>query len=99
MSTNEYCILDRWWIGLIQKDRKTEGPFEWMSGHPLSYTDWSQGPPSQPDDTTFIIGHGTESDCTSLSPDNSFQWADDDCSIVYFSQICEFRSVFIHISK
>jgi Ca2+-binding RTX toxin-like protein len=38
-GTGEY-----YWIGLT--DQKTEGLWEWTSGEPLTYTNWSQGEPN-----------------------------------------------------
>lgn len=85
--------LDHWWLGLT--DIKTEDTFEWISGHPVTYTDWFQGTPRQPDNVD-INGDTTDVDCASLSPSASFQWFDESCTFDDCQAVCEIWSVFIH---
>ncbi|CAG2216875.1 unnamed protein product [Mytilus edulis] len=69
IRTTGEAAPNHWWIGLT--DIKTEGSFEWISGHPLSHTDWYQGPPSQPD-STGQTGRSPNVDCASLGLAFSF---------------------------
>ncbi|CAG2246877.1 unnamed protein product [Mytilus edulis] len=86
---------NQWWIGLT--DKKTEGSFEWISGHQLSYTDWYQGGSRQPDNIDSR-GGTLNADCASLSPNYSFQWVDEACHQL-LNAFCEIWSVFIHMPK
>ncbi|CAG2233062.1 unnamed protein product [Mytilus edulis] len=81
-----------WWIGL--SDIKTEGLFQWTSSQQLTFTDWSQGPPIQPDDKSST-GLESNADCVLLNPSFSYQWTDESCSSSAGSKaICEIWSVF-----
>ncbi|CAG2206501.1 unnamed protein product [Mytilus edulis] len=84
-------ISGYWWIGL--SDIKTEGLFQWTSSQQLTFTDWSQGPPIQPDDKSST-GLESNADCVLLNPSFSYQWTDDVCHSVDPKAICEIWSVF-----
>ncbi|XP_076082444.1 macrophage mannose receptor 1-like [Mytilus galloprovincialis] len=70
-----------WWIGL--SDVETEGSFQWTSNQQLTFTDWYQGHPLQPDTKT-----GADSDCVLAHFQNSFQWSEQSCTD-YNSPLCE----------
>ncbi|VDI67704.1 Hypothetical predicted protein [Mytilus galloprovincialis] len=90
--------VDAWWIGLT--DIKTEGSFKWDSGHPLSFTDWYQGPPSSEPDDLGILGNTNDVDCAHLSARLLFQWQDEDCVRDLSNHaLCEFRYAFICPNK
>ncbi|VDI09978.1 Hypothetical predicted protein [Mytilus galloprovincialis] len=74
-----YLCLVPWWIGL--SDVETEGSFQWTSSQQLTFTDWYQGHPLQPDT-------GGDSDCVLAHFKNSFQWSDESCSDLN-NPICE----------
>ncbi|XP_071149104.1 uncharacterized protein [Mytilus edulis] len=82
-STND------WWIGLT--DINTEDTFVWVSGQPLTYTDWYQGTLIQPDNRRT---NGDEpANCAALVKSYQYQWGDEDCND-YKGIICESRQVF-----
>ncbi|CAC5412844.1 unnamed protein product [Mytilus coruscus] len=76
---------NNWWIGLT--DIKTEGSFEWISGQPVTYTDWFQGPPTEPNGVDVFPN--LSADCVMLRHSNGFQWSDDYCSYNNVPAICE----------
>ncbi len=44
-------VLGQLWIGL--NDRAEEGNFEWVSGAPITYTNWGTGEPNNRDDEDY----------------------------------------------
>ncbi|CAG2195940.1 CD206 [Mytilus edulis] len=80
-----------YWIGL--SDRKTEGSFQWISSQQLTFTDWYQGPPIQPDDKTIYFENTWDADCVLLNQEHSYQWSDETCDQIGAYAICEFWSV------
>ncbi|VDI77320.1 Hypothetical predicted protein [Mytilus galloprovincialis] len=80
-----------YWIGL--SDRKTEGSFQWISSQQLTFTDWYQGPPIQPDDKTIYFQNTWDADCVLLNQEHSYQWSDETCDQIGAYAICEFWSV------
>ncbi|XP_071142766.1 C-type lectin domain family 18 member B-like [Mytilus edulis] len=84
IKTTGEASPNHWWIGLT--DIKTENSFEWISGHPLSHTDWYQGQPDNKDRIRLT----TNVDCVSLNPRTSFQWFDSNCVTAAVCQaLCE----------
>ncbi|CAG2185348.1 unnamed protein product [Mytilus edulis] len=75
---------DNWWIGFT--DIKTEGSFEWISGQPVTYTDWFQGPPPEPNGETW---NNAQADCVLMRYSYGFQWTDDYCGFIDGHAICE----------
>lgn len=57
-------FLGHWWIGL--SDRNKEGSFQLLLGQLLVFTNWIQGPPTQPDD--LDNNRKLDVDCASLNP-------------------------------
>lgn len=64
--------LDTVWLGL--SDSSTEGTFVWVTGKPLTYTNWAAG---QPDN------HGGIQDCVGMLPAKGRQWDDLSCDTSY----------------
>lgn len=79
-----YLLADNWWIGFT--DIKTEGSFEWISGQPVTYTDWFQGPPPEPNGETW---NNAQADCVMMRYSYGFQWTDDYCGFIDGHAICE----------
>ncbi|CAG2185349.1 CD206 [Mytilus edulis] len=75
---------NNWWIGFT--DIKTEGSFEWISGQPVTYTDWFQGPPPEPNGETW---NNAQADCVLMRYSYGFQWTDDYCGFIDGHAICE----------
>ncbi|VDI74179.1 Hypothetical predicted protein [Mytilus galloprovincialis] len=68
----------------------TEGSFQWSSSQQLTFADWYQGPPIQPDDK-FGEDLLSNADCVLLNAFYSYQWTDESCSSSAGSKaICEF---------
>ncbi|CAG2250606.1 COLEC12 [Mytilus edulis] len=67
-----------WWIGLT--DINTEDTFVWVSGQPLTYTDWYQGTPIQPDNKNKA-GAGP-ANCAALVNSYQYQWGDEDWGVM-----------------
>ncbi|XP_071142764.1 echinoidin-like isoform X3 [Mytilus edulis] len=86
IQTTGQAAPDHWWLGLT--DIKTEDTFEWISGQPVTYTDWFQGTPRQPDNVN-IQGDTFDVDCASLYPSASFQWFDETCTFPDCQAVCE----------
>ncbi|VDI20394.1 Hypothetical predicted protein [Mytilus galloprovincialis] len=78
-----------WWIGL--QHNNTEGTFNWVSGQPLSYTDWYQGTPIQPDNKNKA-GAGP-ANCAALVFSYQYQWGDENCDSPK-QMICESREFY-----
>ncbi|CAG2222748.1 unnamed protein product [Mytilus edulis] len=72
------------WIGLT--DNNDEMSYKWLSGEPLNYSDWFQGPPQQPDNLNFANQQGAH--CALINP--SLHWIDEFCASLLYS-ICEIR--------
>jgi hypothetical protein len=73
---------DLYWIGF--SDSASEGSYEWLSGLPVSYTNWA---PSEPSDG------GSGEDCGHIYSDAfdlSGQWNDHFCTMLQ-SYVCEAR--------
>lgn len=83
------------WIGL--SDITTEGSFQWTSSQQLTFTDWNQGPPIQPDGKTENLS--PDADCVLLHQWYSWQWTDESCSYEHTRAMCEIWSVFIIFFK
>lgn len=64
-----------WWIGL--NDIAVEGTFEWSSGDPVVYTNWSSAEPNG----------GASSDCVHLKASRG-TWADHNCTTA-MRYVCE----------
>ena len=63
----------------------------WVSGQPLTYTDWYQGTPIQPDNRRK---NGAESaNCAALVNSYQYQWGDEGCN-TFKGIICESWQVF-----
>ena len=77
--------ITRWWIGANDKD--SEGNFTWVSGKPLTYTNWDQ---DQPDDINANVGTAS-ADCAQYYfrfVEQSFAWFDRTCD-TRLKSICE----------
>ncbi|VDI15593.1 Hypothetical predicted protein [Mytilus galloprovincialis] len=72
------------WIGLT--DNNTEMSYKWLSGNPLNYNDWFQGPPQQPDNKQF--GGQPGAHCALIHDNYGLKWGDEDC-LQTFKSICE----------
>ena len=86
--SSQLLLID-WWIGL--QHNNTEGTFNWVSGQPLTYTDWYQGTPIQPDNKNKA-GAGP-ANCAALVFSYQYQWGDENCDSPK-QMICESRQVF-----
>ncbi|CAG2204457.1 unnamed protein product [Mytilus edulis] len=75
------------WIGLT--DTNAEMSFKWLSGKPLNYSNWDQGPPQQPDNINSDGSTGAH--CALIVKDDSFRWTDESCNKVFSSSVCEIR--------
>ena len=77
--------IKKWWIGA--NDKNFEGNFTWVSGKPLTYTNWDQ---DQPDDINPNVGSAS-ADCALYYfrfVEQSFAWFDRTCDSSLGS-ICE----------
>ncbi|CAG2204456.1 unnamed protein product [Mytilus edulis] len=74
------------WIGLTYNN--DEKSYKWLSGEPLNYSNWNQGPPQQPDTLNFRNRPGAY--CALI--DQSLHWRDEFCSSK-LRAICEIRTV------
>ncbi|XP_063411536.1 brevican core protein-like [Mytilus trossulus] len=75
------------WIGLT--DNTDEMSYKWLSGQPLNYSNWYQGPPQQPDNTQFAGTPGAH--CALIHRRYALNWGDEHCAQRYYS-VCEIRS-------
>ncbi|CAG2216421.1 unnamed protein product [Mytilus edulis] len=73
-----------WWIGLT--DIKTDGSFEWVSGQSVTYTDWYQGPPPEPNGVAW---NNAKADCVVMRHTYGFTWSDEYCRYYDVQAICE----------
>ncbi|XP_063411605.1 macrophage mannose receptor 1-like [Mytilus trossulus] len=73
-----------WWIGLT--DIKTDGSFEWISGQSVTYTDWYQGPPPEPNGVAW---NNAKADCVVMRHTYGFTWSDEYCRYYDVQAICE----------
>ncbi|VDI33661.1 Hypothetical predicted protein [Mytilus galloprovincialis] len=82
---NAFINIGSAWIGL--SDITTEGSFQWTSSQQLTFTDWNQGPPIQPDSKTENLS--PDADCVLLHQWYSWQWTDESCSYEHTRAMCE----------
>jgi gliding motility-associated-like protein len=68
------------WIGL--SDQTTEGTFEWVTGEPLSYTNWVLGQPNDPGGHDFVrINSGVGQEWDDVAPSSLQYIVEFECSL------------------
>ncbi|XP_063411611.1 uncharacterized protein LOC134694528 [Mytilus trossulus] len=75
------------WIGLT--DNNEEMSYKWLSGAPLTFNNWYQGPPQQPDNKN---GDGLAgAHCALIVINLSLKWSDEFCNDAKLLSVCEIR--------
>ncbi|XP_071148328.1 C-type lectin domain family 4 member F-like isoform X1 [Mytilus edulis] len=87
LMQNTLGIHAYFWIGLT--DNNEEMSYKWLSGEPLNYSNWYQGPPQQPDNIN--TGGSTGAHCALIVENYSLKWTDESCTVEFFWSVCEIR--------
>ncbi|XP_071161958.1 type-2 ice-structuring protein-like isoform X2 [Mytilus edulis] len=87
LMQNILSIPAFFWIGLT--DNNDEMSYKWLSGEPLNFSNWYQGPPQQPDNKDYDGQLGAH--CVMINTDYSFKWNDEFCSNIPLQSVCEIR--------
>ncbi|CAG2196825.1 unnamed protein product [Mytilus edulis] len=86
LMQNILSIPAFFWIGLT--DNNDEMSYKWLSGEPLNFSNWYQGPPQQPDNKDYDGQLGAH--CVMINTDYSFKWNDEFVAIYHYSLFVKF---------